>query len=457
MLPHTLKAAALAVALLVVPARSWAIEINVPCATPSVFSGAAVNVVVLPFSQPPSLSNTGAGTGEQIGALVQLETLLAIAKYGSVGLVQLVGNPSEECSPEEVLDKLTGRKPGAAERMREGGGLILIWGRIFESGPDLFLQSYIRFLRHGIDESIEIAVEKHTLRGRLSTQAFACAPRKIERAVLDDVRRQFASGRLMHEKPDAESPGVKMPEGAGPYWYWITDVRGDWAQLEPMERSTNTTRRYARGWVLARADQPNWPMRELMPELRFVEGVAGYLAARVRSGGPVAATDSYLQSAGTAIDAYLENWGDNALIAGAAATSGTPLAVAMPRQLRGFVSILRTRGSDDGLIEARTQFERAATLVPHSGNARSLLAIARMAVAFRRPSDDQPPRRFVDDLRIALGADPDNRDILTNLGAAYDLLLMPAAGRPPSWSLAAADRDELSRQREALRPLLAQR
>ena len=80
-----------------------------------------------------------------------------------------------------------------------------------------------------------------------------------------------------------------------------------------------------------------------------------------------------------------------------------------------------------------------------------------MAVAFRRPSDDQPPRRFVDDLRIALGADPDNRDILTNLGAAYDLLLMPAAGRPPSWSLAAADRDELSRQREALRPLLAQR
>jgi hypothetical protein len=135
-----------ALTLLALPAHAWAIEIAVPCARPSVFSGAAVNVVVLPYSVPPSVRSSSA-VGEQLGALVQLETVLSIAKYGSIGVTQLVGDAQDECTPEIVLDKLLGRQGGARETMRPGSGLILIWGRIFESGADLYLQSFVQFLR----------------------------------------------------------------------------------------------------------------------------------------------------------------------------------------------------------------------------------------------------------------------------------------------------------------------
>ena len=93
-----LKRALLVLTLVVVPARAWAIEIAVPCATPSVFAGAAVNVVVLPYSMPASLRGSGA-VGAQLGALVQLETVLSIAKFGSIGVTQLVGDARDECTP----------------------------------------------------------------------------------------------------------------------------------------------------------------------------------------------------------------------------------------------------------------------------------------------------------------------------------------------------------------------
>src|SRR5688572_4907114 len=139
MLPHFLKTTlAVIVGLVWASSAAWAIELDVPCATPSVFANAPVNVVVLPYSQPTTLGPTRTRAGEQLGGLVQLETLLAIAKFGGIGVTQLVGQPREGCTPEIVLDKLLGRQPGARERLQPGGGLILIWGRIFESGSNLF-------------------------------------------------------------------------------------------------------------------------------------------------------------------------------------------------------------------------------------------------------------------------------------------------------------------------------
>jgi len=445
------KRSLLVLALLVLPARAWAIEIAVPCETPSVFSAAAVNVVVLPYSVPASVGGRSTSVGEQLGALVQLETVLAIAKFGSIGVTQLVGDTRAGCTPEIVLDKLLGKQPGARETMRQGSGLILIWGRIFESGPDLFLQSFIRFMRPGVDESIDVGVRDQTLKGALSTQAFACAPRKIAIRDLDEVQRQFRSARLLYAKPDATSPAVKIPEGAGPLSYWVTDLRGEWVQLEPMDRGTN--RKFERGWLQVRVTDAQWSLRRQMPELYFVEGAAGYLMARVRSNSQ-AIVDSSLQWADSAIARYTDAWGVNAVLGSDAAAGGTPLAVAVPRQLRGFVALLRGRGSDAALIEARVQFDRAATLAAHSSNARNLVTMTRLAQSYRQPSADQPPRRFIDDLRGLLGSDPDNVTILANLGAAYNLVLTPVAAAPSSWAISSADRDQLVKQRDGLRTLL---
>ena len=71
------------------------------------------------YSLPASLRGSGA-VGAQLGALVQLETMLSIAKFGSIGVTQLVGDARDECTPEIVLDKLTGQQSGARETMKSG-------------------------------------------------------------------------------------------------------------------------------------------------------------------------------------------------------------------------------------------------------------------------------------------------------------------------------------------------
>jgi hypothetical protein len=445
--------ALLAIILVALPARAWAGAIEVRCEAPFVFSGAAVNVVVLPYSLPASFGGKTSKAGEQLGGLVQLETILAIAKFGSIGVVQLVGDTTRDCTPEIVLNKLTGKQSGAVERMKPGAGLILIWGRIFQSGTDLFLQSYIRFLRPGANETIDLTVRGRTLTSPLSTQAFACAPRKIAIRDIDDIQRQFSSARLLYAEPNTTAAAMKLPEGLGPIMYWITDVRGDWVRVQPRHREGEGGPRLPPGWMQARSADAQWSLRRQMPELYFVEGVTGYLMARVRSSAP-AVVESALQNADAALGRYLDAWGANAVLGTDAADGGTPLAVAVPRQLRGFVALLRGRGSDAAVSEASPQFERAAMLAPHSANARNLVTMMRVAQAYRQPSADQSPRRFIDEVRGMLGIDPENVALLTNLDAIYDLVLTAAPGAPPSWTLSATDREQLIKQRQSLQALL---
>jgi hypothetical protein len=444
-----LKRALLTIVVCVLPARAMAGASNVPCSAPFVFSNAAVNAVVLPYSLPPALGSESAA-GDKLGALVQLETILSIAKFGSIGVVQLTNDARGSCTPEAVLDKLTGKRPGARQIMKAGNGLILIWGRIFQSGPDLFLQTYIRFVRPGIEESIELSVGDRTLTGALSTQAFACAPRKIALRDLEAIERQFAASRLLHAEPSSSSP--TQPVSSAPFSYWITDVRGDWVKVQSM--SSPTASAPFGGWMQARAPDAQWSLRRHMPELYFVEAVAGYLSARIPQ-TPAAAAQRALQNAETALTRYLDAWGVNAVLGSDAAAGGTPLAVAVPRQLAGFMALMRGRDTDTAVAEARTQFERAATLAPQSSAARNLVALTSIALAYRQPSDPSP-QRFIEELRAMLGTDPDNARMLRNLMAVYDLVLTPAAGAPASWTLSTADRDQLTKQRESLKGLLKQ-
>jgi hypothetical protein len=409
-----------------------------------------VNVIVLPFSLPPSLRGS-AEAGAQLTALVQLETMLAIAKYGSIAVTQLVGDAGNECSPDIVLDKLLGRQSGARETMRQGSGLILIWGRIFESGSDLFLQSFIQFLRPGTAESVDVAVRDRTLKGTLSTQAFACAPRKISIKDIQDIQRQLRSTRLLYTSPSNRSPSVKFPETTGTLAFWVTDLRDDWVQIEPIDRGSDQT--FERGWLHVRATDAPWSLRAKMPELYFVEGVTGYLMARVRSNSPTI-FDASLQGAENALARYTNAWGVSAVLGSDPTTNGTPLAVAVPRQLRGFIALLRGRGADAGLVDARAQFERAAALAAHSSDARNLSTITQVAQTFRQPAlATQTPRRFIDDVRALLGSDPGNETVLANLAAIYDLVLTAVPDAPASWTLSAAERDQLSKQRESLKAL----
>jgi hypothetical protein len=435
-----------ALAVVVVPALAWAQPIGVGCSRPVVSPDALVNVVVLPYSQPESFGRSP--IGEELAEMVRLEAMLVIAKLRSVATVHLFHDASGACAPDVVYDKLMGRRPGAQRPLVRGRGLILIWGRIFHAGSDLYIQTFIRFERREIAESVGVQIRDQRLTGRLSSQVFACAPRKISVGDLTKVRQQLDGASVLHRDPSPTAPLAPVPPG--PMRSLVIDVKGDWMQVQLMPAVGPRQPTQYKGWMQVRSDT-QWSMARWMPEMYFVEGVAQYLAARIP--GSRVPVDETLANSDAAIARYLDAWGENAVLGSDAVVGGTPLAVAVPRQLRGFLGLLRRRTPDVPLADAQSQFERAAELVPHSSHARNLVAMTRVAQTYLKPSADQPPRPLIDDVQKILGSDPANRTVLENLRAIYALVLASPPDAPASWQLPAAQREQLLTQHASLKSL----
>ncbi len=250
---------------------------NIPCRRPFVFQGAAVNVVVLPYQSAPGLTAAG-DLGEHLAGLLQLEVLRAIAKFGSVGAVQMVGSEAD-CDPELVVAKLLGRTPGAAATVRKGHGLVVVWGRFYREGGNVFVQTFCRFLRSGITETLEITAAGRPFAGQISGQAFACAPRKVTVADLANFEQQFRRSTIVRQTPQETASGSPMPQGPLPYW--ISDTQGDWMKIASQDGMS--------GWIRLSGSTDSWSLVRWLPELTYIEGMVGYLRTRIaaQQGGAV--------------------------------------------------------------------------------------------------------------------------------------------------------------------------
>lgn len=441
--------------LLAMPGPAWAIVANVPCKNPFVFRNATVNIVVMPYSAAPDV-RTQADQGRKLSGLVHLEALLAIAKYGSVGAVQLVGEAEDECTPEIVLDKLTGARPGARERAVPGNALVLVWGRLYVADSEIYLQSYVRFLRVGMTETITIPAGPERMIGALSAQSFAFPPQRITQSDLETIVRQYNEALELHASPDgavtgrtADDTGIVVDptnRGGEPRSYSVTEIRGDWIRVEPFGGQG------PQGWIRARASDDAFTLRARMPELKFVEGVSGFLAARIRArvstaDGSVSADQTMLESAQRALGDYLRSISQTA----GSVSSATTVAQAVPRQLRGMTAFLGAEPSADRVASALDDFGSAAALIPYSADAVNLTAAARLYLAYTRRTVAQHPEEQASALFSALGAEPQNRNVRDNLERAYRLLLGPSASQPSDWNpLSEADRQRLDVQSAAL-------
>jgi hypothetical protein len=453
-----------AAALVLLPRGALAGAANIPCSAPMVFSGAAVNVVVLPFSVPPELGPASREVGTKLAALVQQELLLAIAKYGSVGAVQLVDDQAGrggECAPEVVLAKLLQKRPGAHEVVGPGRGLVLVWGRVFRSQDTLLLQSFVQFLRRDTDETLEAKVDGEPFSVRLSAQAFACVPRRVSMSDLNSVAEQYARARVIHVAPDENSAGQPIPPD-NPFPYWVQAASGNWLRIESQGGPS--------GWILGRVDRAEWSLRTRMPELSFVEGVTGYLRYRVGAlrakPGEIPAqvqgerpSAGVLDAAAAAVAAYQREWRTGALVAetGSASSSlagGQPLAIGVPAQVSAFITLLRPQLTSAALQEAIARVDRAASLLPHSADVRSLSVLLRLRAAYASQAGESPPMPLFRELQAALGAEPTNGTALANLQSLCRLLLGATATPPARFTVLTADeRDEVQRQFDALQAI----
>ena len=389
---------------------------NIPCRRPFVFQNAAVNVVVLPYQSAPGLTAAG-DLGEHLAGLLQLEVLRAIAKFGSVGAVQMVGSEAE-CDPDLVVARLLGRTPGAAATVRKGHGLVVVWGRFYREGGNVFVQTFCRFLRSGVSETLEVTAAGRRFAGQISGQAFACAPRKVTVADLANFEQQFRRSTIVRQTPEETASGSPMSQAPLPYW--ISDTQGDWMKIASQGGPS--------GWIRLSGSTDSWSLVRWLPELTYVEGMVGYLRTRIaaQQGGAVRA--EWIESSARALSDY------DAAAQAPSADGGPPapgwrtaLSAAVQLQLRGVMAATRPRAGPEDFTAALQLFERAAAVLPQDGSARNLAAMMQLSIAFGSRQPGSSPMLAADKLLQALSADPGNTLLLANLENAYEVLLAPQA------------------------------
>jgi len=382
------------------------------CDEPVVFPEAALNVVVLPYKADRAVGRPLGGPARVLGLLLQLNSLLTLGRYGSLGTVYL-HSPREDggdCSEELVEDQLLNKKPGAGAVVQPGKALILLWGRIYQEGPDIYLQSYLRFLQRGRVDGAEHLLPRlrpsdgGAFRARTPMQQVAFPPRRLSEKDLLQILAEFKKASKIYDSPDVQSPSKPLPvESNSPVAFVVDRVQGGWLQVSGEGIGHGK-------WLKARIDPRDWPLQRRMPELDFLDAAAGYLQYRVAAAGPGRPAEA------------IPRWVEESLDRYGKAGPASPVPEALGKVLLGNLRMLTGHPET-----AEPLYHQAAGLLPYSADARNLELVARAA----RSQGDIPEKLLEDAWLGALALEPANLDVLDNLKALYGFQLLGQFQRLP--------------------------
>jgi hypothetical protein len=387
---------------------------RLPCEAPQIFSAAAVNVLVLPYRDARTNRQDRGSAGWRLATLVQQETLLALLKYQSIGVTELTAE-SGLCDVRQVLQQVT-RGQGNGQ-LAPGRALVVIWGRVYQEGEDIYVQSYLRFLRKGQAESVQATVGPLRLSAELQTTALAMAPRRLAQRDLEALEARARQSLMLHRSPGGAVQGP-LADANEPVAYAVLAAQGEWMRV----RSTVTGRE---GWMRARADADGWALRRLLPELGYLDAVVGYLRLRGLQQPPAGGDPRVLHGwMRTLLEAHERAVGSDA----------APAALALGRVMLGLAQWhVEALGPEaERRRRASALFDEASRLAPEVADYRNLSAVASpFAAPFSGPgAPDLSPElaaQLDGTLLGALALDAEHRGALGNLERLYAALEAQAA------------------------------
>lgn len=425
---RVLRMTELVLVLFLAPVLSVHAGGRLPCDDVRVFSGAAVNALVLPYRYSGEARGELNSAGKRLTALIQQETLFAMLKYGSVGATELVQVGNRPCDVREVLQRVE-RRSGEGS-LRPGHGLAIIWGRIYEEGADLYVQSYVRFLRVGEREAINVALPEPvslTFTAALPAQAVALVPRRLTKDDLAAIEGRAARALVMHQDPRDTAAGRPLARGGEPLSYGVIDAQGDWMRIRSFITGES-------GWVRARTDDDAWALRRLMPELAYLEGVVAYLRLRTAARVPINTDPQRLYAwMEQAFGYYERQVGQDA----------APDAVGLARAMAGVVRWDRADATGAERRQAAQLFQQALEHIPESADARVLAAVTGPLLAEPTAARDETLTKIDRGLLGAFAVDPHHRLARQNLELLYD---------PDRKTFGPYSQDDLQRRRELAKP-----
>ena len=423
------------------------------CRFPLVFEGAAVNVVVLPYSyagKNDSLTNLG----NRISLLVKLDVLSHILEYGSVGAVQMempegVSKDDPSCLPETVLPILLGTRPpnmalagtfadkrGSVSALRPGHGLVLIWGLLYEEGDDVFVQTYARFLRRDIDETITFQAGGSSFSAKPSSQFLAFAPQKFTQSELKQIEDSYTRADYVRDQPNDSSHGDQLPQlvarcaGSGcddspvHAGFYVQEKRGEWIRIQYMDPAQGQRRE---GWIHSAGGLAGAPLDKILPELNFIEGCAGYLRLRVADAEHTPQPPAAPALAVNQLNAFVQS----------NESQPTDITNAVALQLAGAVEYLSGHAQVESLVKAADDFEHARKMIPYDPNAITLAVGAQVAEEWRQKGRFEQTALKAQRLSAASALRSD-KAALANLNSLYTLLLKSPEPAPAAENLTRA-------------------
>jgi hypothetical protein len=415
------------------------------CRFPMVFDGAAVNVVVLPYSYGGNnYSLTDLGT--RLSLLVKLDVLSHILEYGSVGAVQMempegVPNTDRSCLPETVLPRLLGADfQGGTVALRSGHGLVLVWGLLYEEGDDVFVQTYARFLRRDVDETITFQAGGSSFFAKPSSQLLAFNPQKFTRSELQQVEDSYRRAEYVRDQPSDSARGDQLPQLVGKCYgngcdhapvhagFYVQEKRGEWIRIQYMDPIQGQRKE---GWIHSAGGLAGSPLDKILPELKFIEGCAGYLRLRVAEAERTGQPSSVPALAVSQLNAFVES---NEI-------QPTDITNAVALELAGAVQYLSGHDQIEFLTKAADDFERARKIAPYDPNAITLAVSAQVAEELRQKGRCEQTALKAERLSAASALSPD-KTALANLSSFYTLLLRSPEPAPAAENLTRAAVEE---------------
>jgi hypothetical protein len=365
-----------------------------------------VFVVQYGFEPDPAdweLNDRLAETARRLSYLIQRD-VLANDSFGSLAVVLLNENRPGACRAAEVQERLV-----RSGTLRLGQAMALIWGRIYREQDDIYVQSYVRFLRVDLNEpryleerfTIDLAEPAQRLEGGLPAQSIAFAPRKLRTSDLDRIDAAWQEASMLHEAPRDDAPGQPLPPAEVPLAYYVHEMRPDgWLGIELQFGE--------RGWLKADPEVRR-ALRELTPELDYVEAVIGYLSYRQAKDGRGFPTDAAPWMLRRVEDRFASFARSDPDPASNARVLGATL-----------VGVLRTFASARNEASGLELLQEALRAQPEDGALRNLVAMAHLVecCAGRDATGislEQAPKMLL----AGLAVDPNNQDLLANLEATY--------------------------------------
>ena len=386
------------------------------CDEPAGFAG-PVQVFVLQYGFEPSAVDADprlVETARRLSYLMQLD-VLANDSYGSIASILLQEDRSDSCRAGVVQNRLL--ELGA---LRPGQAVGIVWGRVYREGDEVLVQTYLRFLRVDPDErrfaderfAVVLSDPELRLEGSLPTQSIAFAPRRLSAERLDRIDADWREAARLYDRPDASGSARELPPPEERFAYFVREVTPDgWLGIELSQGAGS-------GWLKADPEVGR-SLRELLPELDFVEGVIGYLSYRQAlddRGFPGPPAPWMLERIERRLARFIEPPAD-----------ASALALTLLGALQAFTTPDQAAAGLELLREALRQ-------QPEDGRLRNLVAMAELRQCCAGDGTGPALKQVPQMLLAGLAVDPNNAEVLDQSADDLRLARRPARrGHERDW------------------------